>query len=238
MKNPKVLLKADKAADIRNALLFIKYNLKENLEFVRWFLPKNLHYILDKRYSQKEKNRIVKKYINETFDNKKKEIKKAVIGTQKDWKLVEKSYFDLVNKIFKNHPWPKGKYIGFVSVFRMYPRNIREKTFFFPFSHATPKFSNTVIAHELLHFIFFDYIKNSYGLRENSEIKGKNNNYVWQISEVFNAIIENWESYYKIFKVKTLRQKPYTGHKYFLQMEKQWKKKQDINYVLDQWFIK
>lgn len=38
MKNPKVLLRASKKADIQNALLFIKYNLKENLEFVRWFL--------------------------------------------------------------------------------------------------------------------------------------------------------------------------------------------------------
>lgn len=237
MKNPKVLLKASKEADIKNALLFIKYNLKENLAFVRWFLPKKLHYVLNKRYSQKERNRIIQKYTNYIFDNKKKEIKKAVIKARKDWKLVEKKYFDLVNKVFKNHLWSNGKYVGFASVFCMYPRNIKEKTFFFPFRHTVPKFSNTVITHELLHFIFFDYLKTKYGLRENSEIKGKKDNYIWQISEVFNSVIENWEPYYKIFKVKTLKQKPYTGYKYFLQMKKQWKKKQDIDYLLNQWFI-
>ena len=225
-------------ADIRNALFFVKYNLKENTEFVRWFLPKKLHYILRKGFSPKERNKIVRKHTNDTFRDREQEIKKAVNKARKSWKLIEKRYFDLVNKIFKNHPWPEGKYTGFVSCFRMYPRNIKEKTFFFPFYHAIPKFSNTVIAHELLHFIFFDYVKNNHGLRENAKIKGKNNNYVWQISEVFNSVIENWESYYKIFKVKTLRQKPYTGRKYFLKIKKQWAKKQDIDYLLDQWFTK
>ncbi|MEK7582091.1 MAG: hypothetical protein AAB488_02070 [Patescibacteria group bacterium] len=238
MKNPEVLLKIDKKADIKNALLFIKYNPKDNLRFIRWFLPKKLHHILDKRYSQKERNKIIKKYTNDIFSKREEEIKEATIKSQADWKLVKKRYFNLINKIFKKHPWPKGKYTGFTSVFCMYPRDIKEKTFSFPFFHATPRFSNIVIAHELLHFIFFDYIKNKYGLQENSKINSKKNNYVWQISEVFNSVIENWEPYYKIFKIKTLKQKPYTGREYFLQMKKQWEKKQDIDYLLDQWFIK
>lgn len=139
----------------------------------------------------------------------------------------------MVNKIFKNHPWPKGKYIGYVSAFLMYPRNIREKTFFFPFSHSTPKFSNIIIAHELLHFIFFDYIK-KHGYKE-SKTHNKKAEYIWQISEVFNAVIENWDPYYKIFKVKDLKQKPYTGQKYFQKMEKQWRENQNIDQLLEQW---
>src|SRR3989344_2574644 len=58
MKNPKVLLEADKAADIRNALLFIKYNLKENLGFVRWFLPKKPPLYFGQKILSKRKKKV------------------------------------------------------------------------------------------------------------------------------------------------------------------------------------
>ncbi len=234
MQNPKVKLAISSKADVKNCLHFVKRNYIENPEFVKWFLPKELYFVLNEKFSQKERDKILKEYTERIFKSKKQEIKNGVAKAKKDWQAVSKKYFDLVNKIFKNHPWPRGRYVGYASIYNMFPRNIKEKTFFFPFSHSTPKFSNVIISHELLHFIFFDYLKKRYRYK-GSKTHNKKSEHVWQISEVFNSVIENWTPYYKIFKIKELKQKPYTGQKYFKQMQKQWLEKQDINYLLDQW---
>lgn len=234
MKNPKVSLKISASKDLENCLFFVKFNLKNNFEHVKWFLPENLHYVLDKNITSQKREEILRQLTLKVFKEKKDEIKQGVNMAVKDWQSVENDYFELANKIFKNHPWPKGKYIGYASIYRMYPRDVQEKTFFFPYFHATPHFSNMVIAHELLHFIFFDYIKQKFKYKE-AKTYSKKAEYIWQISEVFNSVIENWEPYYNIFKVEDMKQPPYTGGKYFKKMQSQWAKNQDIDFLLSQW---
>ncbi len=235
MQNPKVKLAISPKADVENCLCFIKRRYVKNPEFVKWFLPKEFYFLLSKKFSQKERDKILRRYTEHIFELKKQEIKDGIIKVKKDWQLASKRYFYLVNKIFKNHPWPRGRYIGYASIYHMFPRNIREKTFFFPYVHKISKFAHYVIAHEMLHFAFFDYISKVYNLKENSKFLNKPSNYIWQISEVFNSVIENWDPYRKIFKIKGLKRKPYTGQKYFKKMLKQWTKKQDIDCLLDQW---
>lgn len=220
--------------DIENCLSFFKRNSKENPRFVKWFLPNELLYILKGKINRAKINKILRKYTRNAFKNNNQKIKENVKKARKDWKAVEKKYFGIVNKIFKNHPWPKGKYIGFASVFTMYPRNIKDKTFFFPgivYSKGTP-LTTAVIGHEVLHFMFFDYIKKKYRLNTNSKIKGKEEKYLWKVSEVFNSVIESWNPYYKIFKFKT---PPYTGKNLYKRMRRQWIENPDINGLLDKW---
>ncbi|MFH1428096.1 MAG: hypothetical protein ABIG60_06275 [Patescibacteria group bacterium] len=234
MNNPKIVLKIDVDADIKNCLFFIKYNIKDNPEYIEWFLPDDLYYILKNKLNELKTNKVLKQYIQNTFEVNEKKIKENVKKTEKEWRTVEKKYFNLVNKIFKKHPWPKGKYIGFASIFMMYPRNIQSKTFLFPgiiYSKKTPSVTS-VIGHEVLHFIFFDYIKKKYGLNTDSQIKGKEERYLWKISEVFNSVIESWSPYYQIFKFKT---PPYTGKNYYKKMRRQWVQNPDIDKLLDKW---
>lgn len=90
----------------------------------------------------------------------------------------------------------------------------------------------------MLHFIFFDYIKKKYGINENDKFRNKNQKYVWQVSETFNTVIENWGPYMKIFNAKK-KATPYPGcEKMFISMTKQWNKKQDVKNLLDKWLIK
>lgn len=234
MKNPKIILKIDVDKDIENCLSFFKRNSKENPQFIKWFLPDKLLYILKGKISRAKINKILREYTQNSFKVNNQKIKENVKKAEKDWKVVEKRYFDLVNKIFKNHPWPKGDYVSFASVFTMYPRSIKDKTFFFPgiiYSKGTP-LTTAVIGHEVLHFMFFDYIKKKYGLNTDSEIKDKEKKYLWKISEIFNTVIENWKSYYKIFK---FRARPYTGKNYYKKMKRQWIKNPDIDKLLDKW---
>jgi len=118
----------------------------------------------------------------------------------------------------------------------MLPRYVKQKIFFFPYKHKISKYSNKVIAHELLHFIFFDYLEKNHGLEEWSKIKNKPDDYIWKISEVFNNVIEDWRPYNRLLKDKP---NPYTGtEKMFEKMKKQWREKQDIDWLLEGWLDK
>jgi hypothetical protein len=231
MKNyPKIKLKIDIERDINNCINFVKCeNSGKRRQFLLWFLPEDFQYILSKNFSEKERNKIIKEYTKHIYKIRKDEIEKSLKNTIKDWQKVEKRYFQLVDKIFKGHPWPKGNYRGIISIYEMYPRYIQHKIFFFPYKHNIPKFANKVIAHEMLHFIFFDYLEQKYKLKEKSKIPGKSDEYIWQVSEVFNNVIEVWEPYNKIIGEKP---RPYPA----TEMKKQWKEKQDIDWLLDQWF--
>jgi len=231
MKNPKTKFVISANEDIKNYILFNRYSG----EYLRMFLPKELHYIVKKKFSEKRKEKIIRDYIKHNFKINKGRINKNVKEIKKHWKMLEKRYFALVGRVFKNYPWSKGKYTGFASVFSMYPRNIKEKIFYFPVLRKDLNFCLAVIAHEMLHFIFFDYIKEKYNVNENKEFKNKDPKYVWNISEVFNLVIENWKPYQRIFKTKS---KPYdtTHTKIFSKMKKLWKEKKDIDYLLDYYF--
>lgn len=192
-----------------------------------------MHFILDNNFSQKEREKILIKYTENFYKTKEKEIKNGLRNVVKEWGKVENTNFKIIDKVFKKHSWPKGNYFGIVSIFWMYPRYISKKTFFFPYRHRIINYANRVISHEMLHFIFFDYIKKRYDLDEGAEFKNKHPEYLWRVSEVFNNIIENWEPYKKVSQAKSL---PYNGtEKMFKKMKNQWQKKQDIDELLDKW---
>ncbi len=231
---PKIQFKADLKADTENCISFLKHKRpKQNKDFVVWFLPEDLRYILDKKISIKKRDEIIKEYVRREYEAKNKEIEEGVKKAAGEWRRAEPAYFKLIDKIFKNYHWPKGNYRGFSSIFHMFPRYVDEKIFFFPYIHKIPKFANKVIAHEMLHFIFFDYINKKYDLKQNSKIKNRSSNYIWQVSEAFNNVIEGWAPYKKIFKFGS---RPYAGtEKIFARMKKQWAEKQDIDWLLDKW---
>jgi len=196
MVYPKIKFKADLKTDTENCISFLKHKRpRQNKQFVVWFLPLDLRYILDKKILIKKRDGIIKEYVRRAYKNKKTEIESGLKEMIENWRKVEKAYFRLVGRVFKNHPWPKGNYRGFASIFYMFPRYIDKRIFFFPYTHKIPKYANKVIAHEMLHFMFFDYIEGKYGLKENSRIKDRPANYIWQVSEVFNNVMENWELY-------------------------------------------
>ncbi len=205
----------------------------KNRGFIYKFLPTEMYYILDSKVSEKKRDKITGAYIKYMYGTHRAEMEKGVRTAGADWAKVEKQYFRLVDRLFKNHPWPEGKYIGFSTVWHSYPRNVSDKTFYFPYRHSSPKYANNVIAHELLHFMFFDYTREKYGLKEGSLLPGKPKNYLWTISEAFNNVIEEWAPYKKIFKHGA---RTHQGvEEIFAKMNKQWKKKQDVAWLLDKW---
>lgn len=223
------------ARDAELGVNFLRYTRGKNAKKFLWsFFPDEVYNAIDKNKSTQARNKIIRAYAFRVHRENKKEIKQGLRRVKKEWASVEKRYFRLVGGIFKNHPWPKGICRGFVTVFYMYPRNISHKTFYFPYKHRLPRYANKVIAHEMLHFMFFDYVRERYRLEEHARISGKPDNYLWQVSEAFNNAIEEWKPYRRVFKYSSSRPHPGT-EKLTARMVRDWARKPDVETLLDRY---
>ncbi|MFH1193048.1 MAG: hypothetical protein V1656_01900 [Candidatus Jorgensenbacteria bacterium] len=229
-KHPEITLVEDVSKDVKLGVDFFKRHHETGRKFLEKFLPDELLDILEEGIAPEERDRRVKSYVMERHHAEHEDIAKRVEAVKEDWKQVEEQYFRLVDKVFKGHPWPPGPYVGCATVFYSYPRNLRERTFYFPYRHRKPHYANLVIAHEVLHFMFFDYAEKKYGTDWKS---APPLGYLWKVSEAFNTTMERWEPYRKIFLHGG---KPYSNTKEIAEkMDVQWKLRQDVDELLDQW---
>lgn len=231
-ERPELKLVANVEMDINNAKHYVEHG-----SCVDMFLPESFWYIASKKYSVPERNLLITEFTKHTHKVNAKEIGEGVENAVKQWAKIKGDYFDLVDRIFKGHPWQVGEYTGYASIYRMFPRNLEKKFFYFPYSKNDPEVVS-VIGHEMLHFIFFDYIEKYYRLGEKDVIEGKDPRYIWRFSEAFNTVIENWAPYMKIFNNKQTY-KPYSEcEEIYMAMSKQWAKKKDVKVLLDKFLLK
>ena len=173
----------------------------------KWFFTQDLskypqlktQFDKDKHYKIKDE-KILLNFINKRYRAKRTAMDRAMAQHEKRWKKIAPHYFSLVNTLFGSRPWPPGKYIAFGTIWGMYPRFLEDKTFQIPFWHRTPRYVSVVIAHELLHFIFYDYFYTRYPKYRRS----KDNFFVWHISEIFNTVVQNSPAWLSCFKLKSL----------------------------------
>ncbi|MBU2025996.1 hypothetical protein KJ912_04670 [Patescibacteria group bacterium] len=130
---------------------------------------------------------LYKQHKNE-FEHRKKEIEIL-------YKKKEQKFFNETEKIFKNHPWPKGKYIAYLSIFDFCPRFLDDKTFFV-FMYDDDNNILMTIFHEMLHFIFYDYCLTKYSriFKNLSTERGQ----FWEIAEIFNAVVQQTPVFSKL----------------------------------------
>ena len=133
-------------------------------------------------------------------------MKKNLVLYSKNWEKLEQRFYLLTDRLFKNKYWPKGKYIAYLTIWGMYPRFLEDKTFQVPHVHKEKKYVNVVIAHEMLHFKFYDYFLKNYSKYN----KRKYDFLIWHTSEIFNAIVQNMPSWFKEFGAMV---KVYPEHK-------------------------
>jgi hypothetical protein len=222
---PKIKFLINPNKDIFNAYSF----LTEDGHYRKCFFPLELQHIFKKNVSTLEQKKRIKEYTEDIYEVKRKEIEAGAKFVEEEWKEKEKAFYNFSNQIFKNHPWPKGKYIGYVSIYRLYPRYLEEKIFFFPYSTKDVS-PIQVIAHEMLHFIFYDFIEKKYSKKKLNDSK-----YIWKISEAFNTVIETWEPYKKEMGI-VYNVQPYAEcEDMFLKMQKQWSEEPNLEIFLDKW---
>lgn len=231
-KYPDIIFDVDPNEDIRNCLSF----LREEKKYLKNFFPTHLHFILDPTFSEKERKKIATVFTTHAHQQYSQQMRKTLSKIKLSWQKISPQFFALCEQIFDHHPWPAGEYHGYATIFCCFPRYLERRTFFLPV--VIGQLPLQIIAHEMLHFIFFDYLKHYFNLTGKSSIQGKSKNFVWEFSEAFNNVIENWPPYAKIFDTK--------GNKYFdskvnklaIKLSKKWSQKQDINHLITSYLSK
>lgn len=207
---PKLRFIISKQKELNTYLAFLdESKYRDNPREMNWGFydphPK-LKILKDKNLSLSQIKKIIKEYIDNYYLKNISKIKKNLEKEKNNWKKLEKDFYYLTDKIFKNHKWPRGRYIAYPTIWGIYPRFLEDKTFQIPIEHRLRGYVQTTIAHEMLHFIFYDYIYKKYP-------KLKNHKYdddLWNISEAFNVIIQNSPEWLKVFNQKTMS---YPEHK-------------------------
>jgi len=222
---PKLKFIIDKKRELETFLNFYNWSkYQETNRDLNWAIyrphPK-LRKIKNEKLSKQKI--LIQKHIDSFYKQNLPEIKNGVSKTKRQWRNTEKQFFILVDEIFKNRPWPNGKYIAYSTIWGMFPRYLNDKTFLFPYSHKKKNYILIVITHEMLHFMFYDYVYKKFP-------KLKNHKYdfvLWNISEIFNTIIQNSPQWVRIFKQKTMG---YPEHRKCIpKFKKYWRESKNID---------
>ncbi len=206
-----------------------------------------LAYLLDIKDEALAKAEITK-FVDEFYQSHQSEIEQQVQKGQADWAEVETSFFAKVEEMFHSYPWPpslpenQNHYQAMGSIWNHFPRNIKHQRFSIP---ANPEFTrlgaNNVIAHEMLHFITYDYLEKKYGLQPSEFRDPKNpdnpdyDNTFWQFTENLNALIEDDPVWAEFMDGKKAHIKPECKPLYD-KMKVIWDQNKDIDNLVRQIF--
>jgi len=208
MTHPNIRFRISAKKDFETLLVFTegaKYSRGRDLDWAVFNKYPNLKPWFDKNFKIKDQE-MMRRFIYSIYRNKREMMGTALMNHKKRWEKIVPRYFSLVDALFDSHRWPRGKYIAFGTIWGMYPRFLEDKTFQVPYWHRTPKYVPVVIAHELLHFMFYDYFYEHYPKYRQS----KDNYFVWHVSEIFNTIVQNSPLWLRCFKIKS---RGYPEHK-------------------------
>ncbi len=201
MPRPNVTFKISQAAEIRTLTAFARDSRYDHGRSLAWGIFR-YHRDLENIITDPARLPLsaIRKYIDAAYKKNGAMFKKDSAVVEKQWRQKEKVFFRLAAAEFGDARWPKGKYIAYFTIWSMFPRFLDDKTFQVPFRHRHKGYINVIIAHEMLHFLFYEHFYEWYPEYKNS----KYNFFVWNISEIFNVLIENSSRWVKTFHVKTL----------------------------------
>lgn len=200
----KVIFKIDKEEEIKNLILFSsKYDsslLGGKTLFERMMIGRKRALVYIRKLNPEKKKRFIRQYIEKEY--KKLDLKKNKQKIEKDWSKIEKSFFRDAERLFDSHKWPSKEYFAYLSILSSYPRYLEQNKFFIPKDNKR-KSVRYVIIHELLHFLYYDFL--------NAKFKRKLKDMPrWHFSEIINALLMGERPLTKYYKEIS---KPYPLHR-------------------------
>jgi hypothetical protein len=196
--SPKIRFFISKKQDFKIAVNFLNEAPNEKSRVLKWAffdLHPKLKILKEEKVIYREKIKILTSYIENFYRKHLPAIKRKTERVKKQWKAIEPEFFKLTDQIFKGYPWPKGKYIGYPTIWGLYPRYLENKTFQFPYRHEIKNYPLIVIAHEMLHFIFYEYVYQNFPAYKQKRYAQS----LWVSSEVFNSVIQSQPEWTNLF---------------------------------------
>lgn len=164
------------------------------------------------------RKKIISDYFNAYYRVHRSEIQQKVKRVKSMWAIQELEYITATEDYFDGFPFPSGKYIAYASIIDCNPRFLEQKTFQFFYKKPVADIIYT-IAHELLHFIFFDFIKR----KMKKETRTLSQDQLWDLSEIFNIVVLKSSRYTHIIDQRFVI--PYPNHRELISsFEKEYKK--------------
>ncbi|MDD5639357.1 MAG: hypothetical protein PHR47_00940 [Candidatus Pacebacteria bacterium] len=138
----------------------------------------------------------IEEFVTDEYTKNNELMKKNIQDREDAWKKKKNIYFSFVDELFEERYWPKGKYIAYATIWGIYPKFLEDKTFQIPVLRLDNKYAVSVITHEMLHFIFYEYFISNYPKYNMDD----NSFFIWNVSEAFNEIIQNHPKWIKEFE--------------------------------------
>lgn len=193
------------------------YSKKKDLEIFLGFLETNKHFDKSEdleigffnlypelkgreKLDTPEAKKMAQKVISKEYSTKKEVLTKSLKKIKFDWQKISPWFYQECDRIFERHLWQNGEYTAYATIWGIYPRFLENKTFTFPYKHKLKNYSLVVIAHEMLHFIFYDYLFNNYPEYKNKKFEKE----VWQMSEIFNVLVQNSKKWQEKFEQRVI----------------------------------
>ncbi len=224
----KVRFKLNKKLDKQMAVVFLDVK-RGGIDFSNGIF--NVHpeiAYLKKILKRNKREEIINKYFDKFYKSHEDYLKKKALEFFKEWNKVETAFIAITDRLFNSYHFPKGQYIGYLSIVDCNPRFLRSKTFQIFYAH--PRGVKYVTAHELLHFIFYDY-----AIKKYPEIFKKldtGSGIFWDLAEIFNVIVLSLPKFKKLHKQEKVF--CYPEHKKYLpELKKLWQRTSNI----DNWLI-
>lgn len=176
---------------------------------------------LIKSLNTPQKEKAIRVYCDAYYRTNKSAMYNKIERVQNVWRKNEQKYITITEDFFGGFRFPRGKYIAYASIINCNPRFLESKTFQFFYKKSLADAIHT-IAHELLHFIFFDFVEQ----RLKKEIKILSQDQLWDFSEIFNVVVLKSPRYRHIVNQNFIHLYP-NHRQYIRQLEKAYKNSQN-----------
>ena len=168
-----------------------------------------------------QRKKIIRAYFDNYYKSHKKEITLKLKRVREAWQKQEQRYIAITQAFFDGFQFSESKYIAYASIINCNPRFLDSKTFQFFYKKSVADAVYT-IAHELLHFIFFDFVEK----KLKKEIKDLSEDQIWDLSEIFNVVVLKSSQYCHIINQKFVTAYP-DHQRYIKQFQKTYENSQN-----------
>lgn len=202
MNQPKILFKLDKEQDKDNLRYYLSqkssYTGQDAFSKLIMKYPE-LNVLRD--MNEKDREELINSFVDSKYNELKEELKQNLEDVKKEWAKISPYFFKEASKVFDGHSFPSGDYNVYLTIFHRFRCDEKNKRFFVP--RNLEFFSiNSVMVHELLHILFYDFVQTHFHKMSYEEQR--------DIAEVVITILMNQEPFVQFAGHKS---EPYPSHK-------------------------